>query len=525
MAHTKSYLMPVLIGGAVILLIGSGIRSSFGLFQIPIAAEFGWARVDYSTALALQALFWGIGQPIFGAFAEKVGDRISIIAGAVLFAIGLLLSAYAMSPLAHQALNAVVGLGIAGTGFGVVLAMVGRAASDENRSMALAVATAAGSGGQLVGPPAVEILLTAYPWQTVFIILAATILVTLVVLPLMRAPAMASKAELEETLSQILGKAFRDPSFTLIFIGFFSCGYQLAFVVAHFPAFITEFCGPIASGSLLHNAGITTTSALGAAALAGTGFAIDRHMTAEALGFARPMANSLDAVSARDFALEFLAAASICAMHLSRFAEELVIWSSAQFRFVELSDRFSTGSSIMPQKKNPDAAELIRAKIGRIFGANVALMMVMKGLPLAYSKDMQEDKEQIFDAADNLMLALAAMEGMVRDMAPQKGALETAAASGFSTATDLADWLVRETGLPFREANHVTGTLVAMAEARGCDLPDLTLKDLQSVHAYITEDVFSVLGVHNSVASRTSYGGTSPQRVREQIARWTEELK
>jgi len=273
MTHTKSHLMPVLIGGAVILLIGSGIRSSFGLFQIPIADEFGWPRVEYSMALALQALFWGIGQPLFGAFAEKVGDRISIIVGAALFAIGLLVSAYAMSPLAHQALNAVVGLGIAGTGFGVVLAMVGRAASDENRSMALAIATAAGSGGQLVGPPAVEILLSAYPWQTVFIILAVTILVTLVVLPLMRAPEMASKAELEETLTQILGKAFRDPSFTLIFIGFFSCGYQLAFVVAHFPAFITEFCGPIASGSLLHNAGITTTSALGAAALAIIGLA------------------------------------------------------------------------------------------------------------------------------------------------------------------------------------------------------------------------------------------------------------
>ncbi|MCA0941388.1 argininosuccinate lyase [Salipiger pacificus] len=265
-------------------------------------------------------------------------------------------------------------------------------------------------------------------------------------------------------------------------------------------------------------------SPLGAAALAGTGFPIDRQMTAEALGFDRPMANSLDAVSDRDFALEFLSVASICAMHLSRFAEELVIWSSAQFRFVTLSDRFSTGSSIMPQKKNPDAAELIRAKIGRIFGANVALLMVMKGLPLAYSKDMQEDKEQVFDAADNLMLALAAMEGMVKDMTANVANLETAAASGFSTATDLADWLVRETGLPFRDAHHVTGALVAMAEKKGCDLSDLSLEEMKSVNGTITEGIFDVLGVHNSVASRMSYGGTAPARVREQVARWKEIL-
>ncbi|MBC7139269.1 MAG: argininosuccinate lyase, partial [Defluviimonas sp.] len=261
-------------------------------------------------------------------------------------------------------------------------------------------------------------------------------------------------------------------------------------------------------------------SPLGAAALAGTSFPIDRQMTAEALGFERPMANSLDAVSDRDFALEFLAAASICAMHLSRFAEELVIWSSAQFRFVALSDRFSTGSSIMPQKKNPDAAELIRAKIGRILGATVALFTVMKGLPLAYSKDMQEDKEQVFDAADTLMLALAALEGMVRDMTAQVDNLEKAAASGFSTATDLADWLVREAGLPFREAHHVTGALVALAEGKGCDLPDLTLAEMQSAHPAISAEVYSVLGVHNSVASRQSYGGTAPGQVRAQIARW-----
>ena len=263
---------------------------------------------------------------------------------------------------------------------------------------------------------------------------------------------------------------------------------------------------------------------LGAAALAGTSFPINRDMTAQALGFDRPAANSLDAVSDRDFALEFLSAASICAMHLSRFAEELVIWSSAQFRFVTLSDRFSTGSSIMPQKKNPDAAELIRAKVGRIFGANVALMMVMKGLPLAYSKDMQEDKEQVFDAADNLMLALAAMEGMVKDMTANRSNLAAAAGSGFSTATDLADWLVRVAGIPFRDAHHVTGTLVAMAEAQGCDLPDLTLAQMQSVHAGITDDVFGVLGVENSVASRMSYGGTAPAQVRAQVARWKEVL-
>ncbi|MEQ5826862.1 argininosuccinate lyase [Sulfitobacter sp. NFXS29] len=264
---------------------------------------------------------------------------------------------------------------------------------------------------------------------------------------------------------------------------------------------------------------------LGAAALAGTSFPIDREMTAEALGFDRPAANSLDAVSDRDFALEFMGAASICAMHLSRFAEELVIWSSAQFRFVALSDRFSTGSSIMPQKKNPDAAELIRAKVGRIFGANTALMMVMKGLPLAYSKDMQEDKEQVFDAADNLMLALAAMTGMVGDMTAERENLAAAAGSGFSTATDLADWLVRVPNLPFRDAHHVTGTLVAMAEAQGCDLPDLTLEQMQSVHAEITKDVFDVLGVDNSVNSRMSYGGTAPAQVRTQVERWKEILK
>ncbi|MBN8631115.1 MAG: argininosuccinate lyase [Rhodobacterales bacterium] len=263
---------------------------------------------------------------------------------------------------------------------------------------------------------------------------------------------------------------------------------------------------------------------LGAAALAGTSFPIDRHMTAKALGFDRPTANSLDSVSDRDFALEFLAASSICAMHLSRFAEELVIWSSAQFRFVRLSDRWTTGSSIMPQKKNPDAAELLRAKLGRILGATVALFTIMKGLALTYSKDMQEDKEQVFDAADSLMLGLAAMTGMVSDMTANRETLKAAAASGFSTATDLADWLVKNLNLPFREAHHVTGALVAMAEQKGCDLPDLSLAEMNSVHPGINQEIYSILGVDNSVRSRTSHGGTAPDQVRAQIARWKADL-
>ncbi|MCT4331487.1 argininosuccinate lyase [Paracoccus sp. YLB-12] len=265
-------------------------------------------------------------------------------------------------------------------------------------------------------------------------------------------------------------------------------------------------------------------SPLGAAALAGTGYPIDREATAKALDFDRPMANSLDAVSDRDFALEFLSAASICAVHLSRLSEELVIWSSAQFRFVSMSDKWSTGSSIMPQKRNPDAAELIRAKIGRILGATVALFTVMKGLPLAYSKDMQEDKEQVFDAADNVLLALAAMAGMLADLTANKDRMEAAASAGFSTATDLADWLVREAGLPFREAHHATGALVALAERKGCDLDELSLAEMQSVNPAINQSVYSVLGVHNSVASRQSYGGTAPDQVRAQISRWKEKL-
>ncbi len=265
-------------------------------------------------------------------------------------------------------------------------------------------------------------------------------------------------------------------------------------------------------------------SPLGAAALAGTGFPIDRDMTAAALGFDRPMANSLDAVSDRDFALEFLSAAAICATHLSRLAEELVIWSSAQFGFARLPDRYSTGSSIMPQKRNPDAAELVRAKVGRITGALVGTLTVMKGLPLAYSKDMQEDKEPVFLAADTLALSLAAMEGMMSALEPDRAALEAAASAGFSTATDLADWLVREAGLPFRDAHHATGALVALAERTGRGLPDLTLEEMRGVRPEITEGVFDVLSVRASVASRTSHGGTAPARVREQVAAWRERL-
>ncbi len=265
-------------------------------------------------------------------------------------------------------------------------------------------------------------------------------------------------------------------------------------------------------------------SPLGAAALAGTSFPIDREMTARALGFERPMRNSIDAVSARDFVLETLAAAAICATHLSRFAEELVIWSTAQFDFIRLSDRFTTGSSIMPQKRNPDAAELIRAKAGRVIGAMVALMVVMKGLPLAYSKDMQEDKEPVFDALDTLSLALEVMRGMVADMEPNEAAMRAAAAQGFSTATDLADWLVRTLNMPFRQAHHVTGRLVALAEEKGVDLPDLTLEEMRQVEPGITEDVFSVLGVENSVASRGSLGGTAPENVRRMAEWWLEKL-
>ena len=265
-------------------------------------------------------------------------------------------------------------------------------------------------------------------------------------------------------------------------------------------------------------------SPLGAAALAGTSFPIDRFATARALGFDRPTANSIDSVSDRDFALETLAAASICAMHLSRFAEEIVIWTTPQFAFVALSDKFTTGSSIMPQKRNPDAAELVRAKAGRIIGALVALLVVMKGLPLAYAKDMQEDKEQTFDALQTLSLALAAMAGMVRDLVPDLKRMKQAAGNGYATATDLADWLVRELGLPFREAHHVTGRLVGLAAEMGVGLEKLTLAEMQAVHAPISEAVFAVLGVEKSVRSRTSYGGTAPANVKAQATRWLKAL-
>ncbi|MBT1157356.1 argininosuccinate lyase [Aminobacter anthyllidis] len=265
-------------------------------------------------------------------------------------------------------------------------------------------------------------------------------------------------------------------------------------------------------------------SPLGAAALAGTGFPIDRFQTAKALGFREPTRNSLDSVSDRDYALEFLAIAAICATHMSRLAEEIVIWSTPQFGFVRLSDSYSTGSSIMPQKKNPDAAELVRAKTGRVNGHLIGLLTVMKGLPLTYSKDMQEDKEAVFDAAETLDLMLAAMTGMVGDMTINDQAMKKAAGSGYSTATDLADWLVREIGLPFREAHHVTGRAVALAESKKLGLEKLALEDLQSIHPGITADIFSVLSVQNSVKSRTSFGGTAPVEVKKQIRYWKKRL-
>jgi argininosuccinate lyase len=257
---------------------------------------------------------------------------------------------------------------------------------------------------------------------------------------------------------------------------------------------------------------------LGAAALAGTSFPIDRHMTALALGFDRPSRNSLDAVSDRDFALEFLAAAAITAVHLSRLGEELVLWTTAQFGFVKLSDGFTTGSSIMPQKRNPDAAELIRAKAGRVIGDLNALLIVMKGLPLAYSKDMQDDKEPVFEAADTLELCLAAMTGMIADLTVDQTRMAAAAGQGFTTATDIADWLVQSLDLPFRQAHHVTGQVVRLAEQKGCDLTDLSLSDLQDVHPGITSDLFDRLTPAASAASRTSFGGTAPAEVAKAIA-------
>ncbi|WP_183772910.1 argininosuccinate lyase [Phenylobacterium haematophilum] len=263
---------------------------------------------------------------------------------------------------------------------------------------------------------------------------------------------------------------------------------------------------------------------LGAAALAGSPFPIDRHATAQALGFAAPTANSLDSVSDRDFAIESLSAASLCAVHLSRLAEEIVIWMTPQFGFVKLTDAFTTGSSIMPQKKNPDAAELIRAKVGRVLGSLTQLTVVMKGLPLTYSKDMQEDKVPTFEAFDALELSLAAMTGMVADLEPNADRMAAAAGAGFSTATDLADWLVRTLDMPFRDAHHVTGAAVKKAEGLGVDLPGLPLAELQAIEPRITAAVFDVLTPQASAASRMSYGGTSPEQVRAQIARWKEKL-
>ena len=267
MEPRASLFTPVLIVGCFIMLLSFAVRASFGVFQIPIAEEFGWARAEFSLAIAIQNLFWGIGQPIFGAIAEKIGDRKAIVIGGLLYALGLSLSAFATEPYAMQSLQVLVGFGIAGTSFGVILAVVGRAASDENRSMALGVATAAGSAGQVVGAPFAEWLLTFMPWQSVFLVFAGIMLAALLSLPMMKAPA-ASKAELEESLGEVLGRAIRDPSYALIFMGFFSCGYQLAFITAHFPALVTEMCGPILPGSMLHQLGVTTTSALGATAIA-----------------------------------------------------------------------------------------------------------------------------------------------------------------------------------------------------------------------------------------------------------------
>ncbi|QDY69772.1 MFS transporter [Qingshengfaniella alkalisoli] len=276
---------PVLVGGCIIMMISFAIRASFGVFQIPIAEEFSWPRAEFSLAIAIQNLAWGIGQPIFGAIAEKMSDRKAIVLGALLYAAGLVLSSFAVTPEQHQLLEILVGFGVAGTGFGVILAVVGRASSDENRSMTLAIATAAGSAGQVIGAPAAEWLLGMMSWQSVFLVFAAAVLASLLCLPMLRAPEAASKAEIEESMTSILGKAFRDPTYTLIFLGFFSCGYQLGFVTAHFPAFVTELCGPIDPGGILATMGISTTSALGAVSISVIGVAnIAGTLTAGWLG-------------------------------------------------------------------------------------------------------------------------------------------------------------------------------------------------------------------------------------------------
>ena len=283
---TKSPLMtPILMAGCVILMLGFAIRASFGVFQLPIANEFGWLRADFSLAIAIQNLAWGIGQPIFGALAERFGDRKAIIVGALMYAAGLVLSSFAVTPGAHQILNILIGFGIAGTGFGVILAIVGRAASAENRSLALGIATAAGSAGQVFGAPVAEILLQSYTWQTVFLIFSVVILCSLFALPFLRSPTVATRAELEESLGTVLTRAFKDPTYSLIFLGFFSCGYQLAFITAHFPAFVTDFCGAIDPNGMLAGIGISTTSALGAVAISVIGlFNIVGTVTAGWLG-------------------------------------------------------------------------------------------------------------------------------------------------------------------------------------------------------------------------------------------------
>ena len=263
---------PVLLVGCFIIVVSFAVRASFGVFQIPIADGFGWLRSEFSLAIAIQNLAWGIGQPIFGAIAERVGDRKAIILGALMYAAGLVLSSFAISPKAHHMYEILIGFGVAGTGFGVILAVVGRASSDEHRSMSLAIATAAGSAGQVIGAPLAEYLLTLMSWQNVFIVFAAMILFTLLSLPMMKSPKAATRQELEESMGEILVKALKDPNYTMIFLGFFSCGYQLAFVTAHFPAFVTELCGPIMPGGALHTIGITTTSTLGAVAISLIGF-------------------------------------------------------------------------------------------------------------------------------------------------------------------------------------------------------------------------------------------------------------
>ncbi|MBO9450476.1 MFS transporter [Tropicibacter sp. R16_0] len=273
MTRAPSLFTPVLLVSCVIIIVSFAIRGSFGVFQIPIAEEFGWLRTDFSLAIAIQNLAWGIGQPIFGAIAEKIGDRKAIIMGAILYAAGMMLSAWSVTPLEHQIYEWLVGFGIAGTGFGVILAVVGRASSDENRSMSLAIVTAAGSIGQVIGAPTAEWMLGFLTWQQVFIVFAFVILSIILLLPLMRSPEPVSKQELQESMGQILTKAFKDPSYTLIFFGFFSCGYQLSFITAHFPAFVTEMCGPIEPGSILHGLGVTTTSGLGALAISLVGLA------------------------------------------------------------------------------------------------------------------------------------------------------------------------------------------------------------------------------------------------------------